>query len=446
MNQPTHQEKESPEIQRLITEIEIARTAGEYEKLPGLYPAVINQYLQHGNAPRALTLINEGVSLAEEHDDLLFTARLKGLEGLALRQIGNPKQALKAFKKSEQLGRKLDHVPILMDAMAQIGKIHAERGDYEQAVKPLEKAYRTAFENQDSQREMYLSGLQGDTYLAMGQHGKAMEFYAIGLEKAQSLEKLEPQCSYQIAIGKIYLEKEDYGPAEEHFKNALDLGSRLGHAGYEFQAFEHLLQLSIQKDDLPSALFHGQKAVQLAREIKDLGAEAANISKLVDYLLIKGKYQQALKYLDRGLHLAEEAHDQEWQLKMISDLAVAHYYSENLETAEKFMVRGLEIAVHLQKKAEEIILRSQLSALKADQGKIEESLIVAEEALELARKHSLPLLEGDQNVLMGLAHYELGNREKARQFIQQGVEIYQELNRLDLMKKAENYLEEISQG
>lgn len=429
----------------LKSNLKQAKKEGDAHALKTMYPDLANRYLNRGEAPKALTLIQEGIEFAQVEGDKIIEARLLGLKGMALRQIGNPKQALKAYRSSQRIAQVIDHRPILIDAFSQIGKIHAERKEYDQAVVPLEKAYRMAFQSGDTPREMFLAGLQGDTYQAMDQFGKAMEFYTIGLEKAQELGKLEAQCSYHIAIGKIYVQEEAFDPAHEHFKNALDIGSRLEHAGYEFQAFENLLRLSVEKDDLPGAVLNGKQAIRLAREIGDMGAEATSISMLTDYLIAKGEYKGALEHLDRGLTLAQEAHDQVWQMKMAADQGIAQYYLGELEKAETFIAQALERAVQLQKASEEMILRSQLSAVKADQGNIEESLALAERALELAEEHGRPVIAGDQYILIGMNHEELGNTEDARRSVQQALDIYRSLGRDDLVERAKTILESFSE-
>lgn len=429
------------EIQHLESALEVAKERQNTQKLLTIYPDLANRYLNRGDAPQALTYINEGIDLSQQAGDKIVQARLLGLKGMALRQIGNPKQALKAYRSSRRIAEPLDHKPIWIDALSQIGKIHAEQQEYDKAVVPLEKAYRIAYDSQDTPREMFIAGLQGDTYQAMSQFGKAMEFYTIGLEKAQDLGNKEAQCSYHIAIGKIYVEEDAPDPAHEHFKHALDIGSRLKHAGYEFQAFENLMHLNIKQDDLEAAIKNGERAIQLAREIEDLGAEATTISILADYLIEKGEYQTASQHLDRGLELAKKAHDQEWQLKMTADKGIAHYYLGALNEADDWITRALETAVHLQKDVEEMILRSQLSAIKADQGRIEESLTLAEQSLDLAQQHDQPIIAGDQYILIAMNHYELGNRPEAQHAAHQALELYRNLERDDLVERAQTVLE-----
>jgi len=429
------------DIQSLEAALEEAKEEHDTQQQLAIYPDLANRYLNQGDAPQALTYINQGIDLSEKAENKIVQARLLGLKGMALRQIGNPGQALKAYRSSQRIAEPLDHKPIWIDALSQIGKIHAEQQEYDKAVVPLEKAYRMAYESQDTPREMFLAGLQGDTYQAMSQFGKAMEFYTIGLEKAQELGNKDAQCSYHIAIGKIYVEEEAPDPAHKHFKHALDIGSRMQHAGYEFQAFENLLHLNIRQDDLDAALKNGEHAIQLAWEIEDPGAEAACISNLTDYLIEKGEYQTASRHLDRGLELAKNAHDQEWQLKMTADKGIAHYYMGSLEEADDWITRALETAVHLQKDAEEMILRSQLSAIKADLGRIEESLALAEQSLDLAQQQDQPIVAGDQYILIAMNHYELDNREQAQHAAHQALELYRDLERDDLVERAQTVLE-----
>jgi tetratricopeptide (TPR) repeat protein len=401
-------------------------------------------FLSLGEAPKALTQFEEAISLAKAQDDEVNEARLYGVKGIALKQIGNDKQALQAFKKSRNLADRIGHLPITTDAFTQIGKLEFEIGEPEKGIKDLEKAYRLAFETNDLQREMYIAGIMGNTFLAMEQDGKAMEFFSISLDAAKALKKPQSESHYQIIIGNIYLMKEDYGPAEEYFKYALDIGARLKNTNIEFAAFESLLQLSIQINDPGLALFNGEQTIRLAREINDVGAEAENIQRLTQFLLELGKYEAAIPYLERGLVLAGTAHDAEWQMDMLARLGLAHYYLDALDQAEEMLLKAYELATQLQKPIALAQIGSRLGVVKADKGDIQEALKYSEEAILVARAQELPELEGEQLILQAMNYLELGEPQEAKTLIEQGIDLYQRLERPDLIQNAENLLEQVS--
>ena len=219
----TNQNQAIQNLEKLIVE---QRTEKNEIELKETLIKLGTLFLTLGEAPKALTQFEEALSLAKVQDDEVNEARLFGVKGIALKQIGNDKLALQAFKNSRQIAERIGHLPIAIDADTQIGKLEFEMGEPEKGIKNLEKAYRSAFETNDQQREMYIAGIMGNTFLAMEQAGKAMEFFSIALDAAKALEKPQSQSHYQIIIGHIYLMKEDHGPAEEYFKYAIGYWSK----------------------------------------------------------------------------------------------------------------------------------------------------------------------------------------------------------------------------
>jgi tetratricopeptide (TPR) repeat protein len=428
-------------LEKLIAE---QRTAKNEIELKETLTKLGTLFLALREAPKALTQFEEAISLAKAQDDEVNEARLYGVKGIALKQIGNDKQALQAFKKSRQIAERIGHRPITMDAETQIGKLEFEMGEPEKGIKNLEKAYRSAFETNDLQREMYIAGIMGNTFLAVEQDGKAMEFFSIALDVAKTLEKPQSESHYQILIGHIYLKKKDYGPAEEYFKYALDTGARLKNPQIEFAAFESLLQMSIHMKDPEQSLFNGEQTIQLARVIDDVGAEAENIKQLTRFLIEQGQYEAALPYLERGLELAAKVHDVEWQMDMLAWLGLAHYYLDELDQADDLLLKAYELATQMQKPVALAQISAKLGCVKADKGDIQEALKYSEEAILVARAQELPELEGEQLILQAMNYLDLGEPQEAKTLIEQGIDLYQRLARPDLIQNAEKLLEQVS--
>jgi tetratricopeptide (TPR) repeat protein len=402
-----------------------------------------NAILKTGDAPQALTHIEEALRLAKSIDEKINQARLLGLKGTALKQIGNPQTAQNAFNKSLKLARKLDHKPIMIDALTQLGRLKVEIGEMEKGIPDLELAFRTALEIQDAPRIMYIAGLMAGVFMLSEQYGKAMELYAIALEHAENLEKLEAQSNYHLSIGNIYLLKKDFNPAEEHMKKALDIGSRLGNPRIQFSSFEQLLRHAIICDKLYEAQFSGQQAVRLAKDLKDIGAAVMVLRQLGEYLLEKEAYADALPLLEDGYALCQEMHDQEQQMYFLKDQGMCHYLTGALDTAEEKLKSALDIGHFLHLPDQEAAIASRLSAIKADQGHLDQALSYGQRALELAKNHKLTFLEGELHVMQGLNMHENGQAETAVKHLKSALAIFSQFGRKDLQEQVQSYLNEL---
>lgn len=436
-------DKTEETIQELTDQISEMKRAGDNEGVLDLQIRTGSVYLDYGNAPKALTHFEEGIKLAEELGADIDLARLFGMKGLALIRIGNPKQAMQAFNKSRKTAEKIGHIPITIDAYTQIGKLQYETGEIEKGIKNLEKAYRTSFENGDKQREMYIAGVMGRVFLVMEQQGKALEFFSIALDTAQELGRKESESQYQIAAGHVYLITKDFGPAEEHFKNALDIGTRLKDPKIQLLAFESLFQLSIQVDDVGAVLFNGEQTLRIAKEIEDIGAEAENIRRMAHYLFEKGDHERAIPFLERGLEIGQAIHDKNFQMDMLAQLGLAQYFFENLEKAEELLFEAYQLATQMQKPLELAQIGGKLSVVKAERGELEAAIKYAQEAVQVAEAQNLPLLRGEQLVLLAMNYLDLDKQEEAREHLNKAVALYRELGQEDMLEQAELLLESI---
>lgn len=430
-------------IQELNQQIEEQRAKNDQAGLVDSLTRLGSHYLNAGDAPKALTHVEEAISLTEALNDQINLARLLGVKGLALVRIGNPKQALQSFNKSRKLAEKIQHLPITIDAYSHIGKLQFETGETEKGIKNLEFAYRTAFELGDTQREMYIAGLMANVFLVIEQAGKAMEFFSIALDAAKTMGKKEAECQYQVAIGRIYMLKEDYGPAEEHFKNVLDIGTRLANQNIQFSAFENLLQLSIRLEDAGMVRFNGAQALRLAREINDPGAEAENIRLLAGFLLEQAEYEQAKPVLQRGLELAKEVHDQGYQIDMLTHLGLANYFTGDLARALDLLLDAYQLATQLQDAPRLAEVGARLSVVKAELGDLNEAVKYAQEAIAVAEVQGLYRLQAEQHVMLGMTLMDLDKPEEARQQLEQAGAIYRQYEMEELLEQVEEILSQI---
>ncbi len=138
-------------------------------------------YLDSGNVPKGLTQFEEALALAQSIKDELLEARLWGYKGICLMRLGNSHFAQIALYKSQNMAKALNHIPLLIDALTQLGNLQLEMGETTKAISRFEQAYGFSLSIGDRLRAMHLAGKAGGIFLGLSALEKASEYYTSGL-------------------------------------------------------------------------------------------------------------------------------------------------------------------------------------------------------------------------------------------------------------------------
>jgi tetratricopeptide (TPR) repeat protein len=421
----------------------------DYRLVNGQPTQIIDAYIQLGQAhlkvgdtPKGLTQIEAALKICNEGDYPEILARLLGLKGLALKQIGNYAQASKSFRKSLQISEQVENTVLQSDALLQIGNLLAEQGKNLEAISKLDNALVLAIQNSDNPRKLFTANLLGNIFFSIESYEKAIENYALVLVTAQVLGDKNVEAASLIHIGRTFMMDGGYDGAIEHFELALDLSSTLGSAAIEIQALRGLMQTYQRLNKSSLAVVYGEQILNRVKGISDPLLELETLQDLCAILSADGRYDKTIPYLERSIDLAIELSDQEMKMKVLSDLGIAHYYLENYETSSSNLQAALEIAIQFQNIPKEASILGRLSALKADQGELDASTTFATRAIDLAQELEMDKLRGEQLVIMALNNYELGNRELAIEHCQLAIKVFLDFGESELATQAQEYLDE----
>ncbi|MEJ2749273.1 MAG: tetratricopeptide repeat protein, partial [Anaerolineae bacterium] len=383
-------------MERLETAVQNARDKEQPEALITALAELGSAYLADGDAPKALTQFEEAIDLAEEMPEL--AARLLGMKGKALTKIGNYHFAANAYRKSRKLAETIDHQPLLIDSLVQLGLLEVETGKPMKAIKKLEQAFGMTLNNGFQSRQMYISGKLGGIFLGLDALDKAIEYFAVALHTSQELGNKLAECSYHLSIGNVFLSNKEYDVAAKHFEEALNLAGVVDDRQAEISALSNLLKLHIAIEKPRIAVLYGDSVIRLARDTQNHAVEIGNINALAAFLLEQGQFKKALPYLERGLAVAQAQQDWEWQLTMLTHLGFAHFNLEQNEAALANYESALTFARQLVDPAAEAVLHGRIGAVQAELGDYEAAAASAEQSLALAQQLDNQPLVGEQQI------------------------------------------------
>lgn len=422
--------------------LEFARRENNPAKVVSALREMGQTYLKDGDAPKALTQFEEALEVAEEIDSTEEQARLWGYKGMALKDIGNFQFAKNAFNKSNQLARQLDHPMLICDSLIRIGMLQVETDEVTKGISKLEQAYAIAVEQKNAPRLVHIAIALGNCFFQLESSAKAMEYYLDALGVARERGDKPAECTILIACGNIQIQGEEFEAAIESFEKALQIGGALDDAGAEIGALTGLMRANAYQDKISLAQIYGEQAIEMAKRIHNTEAEMSVIENLVDLLVGHEQFKKAIPHFQRGLELAKENQEPERALHLLTGLAYTQYSLENADEAKALYQELLSEGARLQDAVAESTALGRLSAIYAENEEFERALEHAQQALEKAHATENMALVAEQQLLLALAHRDLGQEKKAQLYFRDALQGYRSIGAETMADHVEALQEE----
>jgi tetratricopeptide (TPR) repeat protein len=398
-------------------------------------------YRSDGDTPKGLTQFELALKTALKFGYKEMESRLLGLIGQSLKEIGNYQASMQSYRKSLRIAKKIENSVLQLDSLLHIGMLLAEQGKNLEAISKLDNALALSIQINDLHRKLHVANLMGNIYLAIDSSEKALESYAIALEAARAIKDVLAEAATLIHLGQAFMKDDIFDTAIEHFENALDFSGKVDNPHIEIQALNGLMHANDKLGKQKLAIVYGEQMVNKTKAMGEASIEMQAIDTLVKLLINYEKYQDVVPYLEGGLQISRAQKDRDWELRFLMDHGISLYMVEDHKKADVILNEALDLAVRMQKKPEEAVLLGHLSALKADDGKLDSSIEYSERALDLARQTGNRVLEGEQLVLLSLNYHELDENEKAAAFGEDAIRIFKELENPELVKLAKKYVD-----
>ena len=237
------------------------------------------------------------------------------------------------------------------------------------------------------------------------------------------IDELMKQCNEAMNI------KVQFQRAEELARQALELSQKAGDKARAAMAMVFLSAAISYQGRLSEALDVAQKTVPVARESGDTKALEQALNSLASITGGMGRYEEALGYFYECLDLARKANDSTMQYMSLLNIGEAYVRSEDPDKAEMPLQESLRIARELKpnlhssnpsKKATEMALLN-LGSMEMARQHYRAALAYYEQVHASKPESSLWVVSALQGIAE--AHEQLGEPEKAIEFLNQAIPI-----------------------
>ncbi len=253
------------------------------------------------------------------------------------------------------------------------------------------------------------------------------------------------QARASSRAGQIYLERNLYREAANHYQQAGRLYASLGQSLSRAQALNRLGVCQVMADQASEALESLHLALDCLEEDPDADLESAVKGNLgLAYSALKD-YQNAYKSHKEVLEAAEDRGDDLLRLNALINLADCQLLDRNYRSAQGFALVALDLARQLDPHPGLTIIYDLLGMISSRLGDLRAAVEYHEQAYQDALERKDLLRQGIALANQGLALEGLTELERAAELMEKAEGIFMTLNS-DYRAKTHRDLERIRQS
>ncbi len=353
----------------------------------------------------------------------------------------------KAFKYSSEAAALLtENTPYVLkfSVLNNLGILYRDNGDFPNAIKNIESALEIAEKIGDlSRKSLCLDNLAG-MKLSQGLLNPALGYASEALKIDEQLGDLNNMCNTLNTIGNIYLNAGNRSQALVYLERSYNMAIKIQNLNIKALAVNSIGVIHYRTGKLDLALEKYHEALNINKDIGDLSGQATSLNNIGMFYRNKGDLPKALKLFNQSIALTETIGEKPNLGVRYGNRASIYEARKEFELALEEYKKGLSIEQTLGNLNGVATQLTNIGGVSGDLGRYEETLINYKKALIIME--NLGNKPGVARALnnLGMIYYKYKkDYEKSIDFLQRAVEIYNELNMLQMKMTTEKSLDYI---
>ncbi len=362
--------------------------------------------------------------------------------------VGKHHKAIESYKSVlDSAGQGLDKRRVA-DIHRKMGRVYERNGGRDLALDHFRTGMRILESDGPSLEMVRLDSGMAFLSIRQGQYEEAIRLCQQSLDMIEKLpENVDSQkerARIYNNLGSIYLNRNDYPSATEHFEKSLAIRIENQNAHGAAVLYNNLGVVYERQGNYDKALEYHRRSFEIEKEIGDIYGLAISYTNLGLILFHKGDYSQALNYLEESANICGDI-ECEWPLpetyRGMAEVALA------LGDVTEALERGhasLEMAHKIDDKALEGVAHRVLGKVKAlgcqqwEEGEshFSESISILK---ALGNEHEL----GKSYYECGLVLKGKGEVDRAQEHLSQAIEIFERTGAAERLERAKTAYREL---
>ena len=262
----------------------------------------------------------------------------RSLLGLALtlQAQGKLHEALAKFEQAFKEFEALDDRDEMANALASIGSLQYDLGNYDAASKTLLRLSTLRTEAGNLLR-------LGAAFYMQKDYAQALTYYEQALDHATKSSNIAEAISAVIGAANCYYNQRDYDPALVFYNRSLEFSRQLDDKAGVATQLQNIGNVHRARGDYGSALENYFKSLEAAEAAGTKATVANTFGSIGVVRSLQGDNLQALEYFEKSLREFEASGDQVGMARLFSYIGNARYIQGQYDLALAAYQRGIEL-------------------------------------------------------------------------------------------------------
>ncbi|CAH3038629.1 unnamed protein product [Pocillopora meandrina] len=353
--------------------------------------------------------------------------------------VGDTKNAIKIGEEAirihlQETGNKKELGVIFM----QIGRLHGELEEFNQAKDFYEKAVATLKEAGDQALIKLGEALNdlGKYYEILRDFQNAKRMQHEALEISERTGKKSEKIMIYRNLGDIHTSLKEFDNAEKFYRRALSISKELRNKSGEAFTYKGLRGFYHGKNDYAMAETYARKALEVYTEIGDKKEEGTLNCVLGTLCHFLGRYEEALEFHRRSLAIYEKIGDRIGEGQQYANLAVVYQSMGDFCKAKQYFEQALTINKETNITLGQGIDYGNLATIYRHLGDNARAQECSEKALELKSGTGLQETTLSDYLHLGISCQNRGQYVQAKEHFEKGRKIAREVGERNIAQEA----------
>jgi CHAT domain-containing protein/tetratricopeptide (TPR) repeat protein len=361
---------------------------------------------QQRHADLAIPFLLEAVTLSESSGDKKREAQTLTQLAMAYTSTHLQEQSASAFQRALELARGVGDTETETNALAGLGSLCAERGDYPQA----QKYYRAVLDigTREDIAAVRVRAFNGLAAIAdhRGHSAEGARYARIGLAEldggVREGKSFPAQFFFSLPynLGKALSESGEFAEASLYFERARNAAERGGMISGVWHVLQETGEMYRAQGDLSTAVRYYQRALAEANRLESHDPEAITLRALGAAAEARGDFGAALVHYQESLAIFEKAGFRSELPQTLTMLSRMQFVTGKRDAARESLDRAAALSATMAQPLGEVYQKLEAGRQKFEGGDLRaKSEFLA--ALDTARSHGLESFSA--SALLGLA-------------------------------------------
>src|ERR1700722_17354330 len=348
--------------------------------------------------------------------------------GLVQSSLGKPDEALSDFDQALKIQKEIGITKEVGDTLIDMATVYQDRGEYDKGLQALKESLQIQRDAGDENDQALCLSMIGSVYLSRGDTDNAFSYYQQSLQLREKLKIPGDIADSLTGLGAAYVATGQYDQAVSTFLKSIEFWRKAGDTrGVALNS--HQLGLVFQyQGRLGAALGAMQDAIKPLRDLNDRTRDMAEtLNDYGDTLAKAGRGAESDKPLQEAQGMAQDLKNSSLQAAILNSQGDIQFYSGNWKQAGVLYQQALREATRGTERNRVLISKLNLARVANADGRSQSVINDLRSLSQEADRQGIKYLALESSVEVGAALVNTKDYARARQELDHALETSERL-------------------